>query len=125
MSENELPDDPFNPVDEPTAEDPATSGPIGKGDVMSRLFDGAAPGPGVQELQADYGLGREWSIALRGLVRSATGDGIPPVAEILMGSVLGVFKLQRGSNAGSDGQDETTNGPVDPTQEGDNGLPEP
>jgi len=109
---DELPDDPFNPVDEPTDDPAEASGTVGSGDVASRLFDGSAHGPSVQELEGDYGLGREWSIALRGLVRAATGDGIPPVAEILMGSVLGAIKLQRGGTGGGNGEEDQI-GPAD------------
>jgi len=115
---SELPDDPFDPNPDQPDENPVEStSPVPTGNIADRLFDGAAPGPSVQELKGDYGLAREWSIALRGLVRAATGDGIPPVAEILMGSVLGAVKMQRGSDGTSGGTDETTSGPVDPTQE--------
>lgn len=113
VDQEELPDDPFS--DGPTDGTTGTArdglppaGGVGGG-VMGRLFDGSVGGPSVDELRADYGLPREWSIALRGIVRVATGEGIPPAAEILMGSVMGMFKMD-GLELPS-GSDETDSQP--------------
>ena len=96
-------DSPFEPVEGETAEDPAadTGSPSRFGGPVDRLFDGSVGGPSVNELNGEYGIGREWSIALRGIIRVATGDGIPPAAEILLGSVMGFYSMQ-GDGVGSD-----------------------
>lgn len=60
-----------------------------------RLLDGRAQGPTVDELQTDYGLSYPWAISLRGTCRAATGEGVPPLFEILFGSGLGVYQLTR------------------------------
>ena len=72
------------------------------GSIMQRLFDGSAPGPSVTEIESDYGLAREISISLRGIMRIADGDGVPPIAEILMGVVLYVLSQQSEGDAGDE-----------------------
>jgi len=81
---------------------------------LQRLFDGNAQGPSVQEIEDDYGLGKAVSIALRGVLRTATGSGVPPVAEILVGGVLWV---RESNQAASDtaGELETGVG-IDPEE---------
>jgi len=66
--------------------DSGSDGPV------ARLFDGDADGPSVQELEADYSLPKAPAIALRGVLRVATGSGIPPAAEILLGGVMWVIQ---------------------------------
>jgi hypothetical protein len=57
----------------------------------------------VGQLQTDYGLGHEWAVAMRGIVRVATGSGIPPIAEILMGSIMAMLKAQKSGDSGLGG----------------------
>jgi hypothetical protein len=61
--------------------------------ILSRAFDGNRDGPTVSDLKNEYGLGREMAIAGRGITRMATGGGVPPAFEIVVGSVLGALKL--------------------------------
>jgi len=61
---------------------------------VDRLFSGDVEGPSVQEVQTDYGLDWHWSTAIRGCCRVGTGAGVPPIAEILLGLVAGVYQLQ-------------------------------
>jgi len=94
--------DPFG--DEPGAGDDgelATGGDVddveavddsGEG-IGARLLDGDRDGPSIDTLRDDYGLEREGAIAGRGIVRLATGGGVPPVFEIVVGSTLGALKM--------------------------------
>ena len=61
---------------------------------MGRLFDGDAPGPSTTELENEYGLPRWGSVLGRGILRTATGSGVPPIAEIVLGGLMGVAKSQ-------------------------------
>jgi len=92
---------PFESTEEPEHEhDIDTSdGPL------DRLFDGDASGPSTRELQQEYGLDRNQSVAGRGILRVATGSGVPPVFEILFGSVMWVMQQR------TNGSDESV--PVD------------
>ena len=93
------PASPFELEGEPGGPEPATAG-----SPAERLVDGSAPGPGVPELQGQYGLDHPWAIALRGCCRVATGDGVPPAFEILFGTGLGVYGLTQGDGSGIDGE---------------------
>lgn len=85
MSDDEIPDDPFDAVEgEPGDTSVTDSGPV------RRLFDGGIPGPSVSELQADYNLQWHWATCLRGCCRVATGSGVPPIFEIGLGGSLGI-----------------------------------
>jgi len=101
-------DSPFADTDadaEPGAETPASTG----GGPMNRLFDGNATGPSVDELRMDYGVGREWAISLRGIMRVATGSGVPPAVEIVMGAVMalvGQAQSDGGLSLGGDSSDD-------------------
>jgi len=67
----------------------APSGGFGGADgPLSRLFDGDAPGPSTGELSQQYELERGEAVVGRGILRVATGSGVPPVAEILLGFLL-------------------------------------
>lgn len=71
--------------------------------LFDRLFDGSASGPAVPQVESDYGLSKHWAIFVRGCTRVATGDGVPPVAEMIMGAVLGTLAYSRNqSNSTSD-----------------------
>lgn len=83
----EQPDSPFQPVDgEPGDTSVTSSGALG------RLFDGTAGGPSLEQIRSDYNLSLHWGMFTRGTVRAATGTGIPPIAEIVMGAILGTVK---------------------------------
>ena len=82
---------------------------------VNRLFSGEATGPTVQEVQTDYGLDWHWSTAIRGCCRVGTGSGVPPIAEILLGLVAGIYQLQ---------DDELPSGPSqDSVDEADGATP--
>jgi len=68
------------------------------GSWFQKLFDGDAVGPSVDELEADYGLPKEISVILRGVLRVSTGSGVPPVAEIALGAFMWVTKQQKGAD---------------------------
>ena len=84
--------------------------PSGIDGVIDRAFDAQAPGPSVDEIQADYGLSREPSMMLRGFLRML-GGGMPPIGDVGVGGVLWTakaYQTERGeeSNSGSsDGSD--------------------
>jgi len=78
-------------------------GPVG------RLFDGDAPGPEVGQLRADYEMPQWMAVAARGVLRVATGSGVPPVFEILVGSVMGIMQAQDDQ----DTETQTTDGGSD------------
>lgn len=61
--------------------------------IAGRLLDGDRDGPSIDDMKNDYGLGQEGAIAGRGIVRLATGGGVPPAFEIVAGGVLGALKL--------------------------------
>lgn len=71
--------------------------PTASSDPLSRLFDGRASGPSVGQLEGDYGLQKDQAIFGRGLIRTATGDGVPPIAEILGGAVMWALRTQTDS----------------------------
>jgi hypothetical protein len=71
---------------------------------MERLFDGGAPGPAVDELRRDYDLPRSLAICGRGIVRVGTGDGVPPVAEIIGGSIMAMLEHRDGSDESTAGE---------------------
>jgi len=81
---------------EPTAD--AEPQPQPAGSIAGRLFDGNARGPAVGELQSDYNLNREIAVPLRGVMRIADGDGVPPIAEIILGVVLLMLSRQAGGD---------------------------
>jgi hypothetical protein len=100
-------DNPFGPpVDGPAQDQPeaAESGPtsiVSDQGIMGRLFDGSAPGPSAQQVQADYGLSQGWAIGLRGAIRVASGDGVPPIFELIFGPGMELAK-DDGLSIGSD-----------------------
>lgn len=108
MSNEELPDSPFEPINDTGDEtidgdeslsDPST-GPV------DRLFDGDAPGPEVNELKADYDMPQWLAVLSRGIMRVATGGGVPPIAEILIGGIMGI--LGSDMDIGSSGEETST-----------------
>lgn len=107
MSE-ELPDSPFEPVDsggDMGGEEELSGG--GGGSPMDRLFDGDAPGPQVGELKADYEMPQWMAVLSRGIMRVATGSGVPPIAEILIGMVMGVMGSEMNlGGVGGDSDDD-------------------
>lgn len=80
------------------------SGMLGGEGPISRLFDGSAPGPSVEELRMDYELPRPLAMIARGILRVASGDGVPPIFDIVMGSVLFIMQQQEGEGD-SNGRD--------------------
>lgn len=77
----------------------------GRDNPFGRLFDGDAPGPGVQELQTDYGVDKHLAVALRGVLRTATGSGVPPIFEIGLGGTLTYLNLADGKTSAEDTAD--------------------
>ncbi len=105
MSE-ELPDSPFESVE---GDGGGIDGDeeLGGGSPMDRLFDGNAPGPSVGELKADYEMPQWMAVLSRGIMRVATGSGVPPIAEIVIGSIMGFMGSDLSSAvSGSDDGEE-------------------
>jgi hypothetical protein len=101
-------DNPFESIDDDPGDPGVTAdGPLG------RLFDGSADGPSVGQLQADYNLPWHWSTALRGCCRVATGRGVPPAFEIVLGSGIGLLAYTR-SGSGLDAEPDAET-ELDPT----------
>jgi len=78
--------------------------------ISDRLFDGSAAGPSKMELTGEYGL-EEWSaLVLRGVLRAAPGDGMPPIGDISLGGILGIKKYtaepQQSTSEDLDGGEE-------------------
>jgi len=92
-------DSPFTEGPEDLDGDIPEGGPAASGSKswFEKLLDGDAPGPSIQELQSTYEFPKEVSIVMRGVLRVSSGSGVPPIAEIILGSVLWVTKQQ---NAG-------------------------
>lgn len=93
-------DNPFEPMEESPDETPEAPETTEAKSPLGRLLDGNATGPAVSELESDYGIGKPWSIGLRGIVRAATGSGIPPLAEISLAGVMGAYRLQEEHGSG-------------------------
>jgi len=68
------------------------------GSWFEKLFDGDALGPTVAELEADYDLPKEVSVMLRGILRVASGSGVPPIAEIALGAFMYLTKQRQGGS---------------------------
>lgn len=91
---------------------------------LDRLLDGDADGPAVGELQADYGFPQWMAVAARGVLRVATGSGVPPVFEILVGTVMGIMQTFDGGGEetanrdGGEGGDDGGDGPPIPAEGG-------
>jgi hypothetical protein len=83
----EQPESPFESIDAEPGDSSITSG-----GVVRRLFDGDASGPSLEQLRSDYNLSLHWGLFTRGTIRTASGSGIPPIAEIIMGGILGTVK---------------------------------
>jgi len=118
MTDNELPDSPFEPINdtgdetiggEESLSDPS-AGPV------DRLFDGDAPGPEVNELKADYDMPQWLAVLSRGIMRVATGGGVPPIAEIIIGSVMGI--LGSDLDIGSSGDPDRSTSDAGDTSDG-------
>jgi hypothetical protein len=113
---SDLPETPFETVDEQhddTSADP-DAGPIPEpsGGPIDRLFDADAPGPSVDELRGEYQMPRWAAIVSRGVMRVATGSGVPPVAEIIIGAVMGLMgsDMPLSIDSDADTNDEPTGG---------------
>jgi len=83
----------------------ATWAPTASSGPLARLFDGRASGPSVGRMEADYGLDKPQATVARGLTRVGSGDGVPPIAEIVLGSILWV--LSRRADAGASVESDT------------------
>lgn len=115
---DELPDSPFQPINDDSSDDMGgMDDAAGSGSPMERLLDGSAPGPSVQELRADYSMPQWLAVMSRGIMRVATGEGVPPIAEIVIGGVMGAMGKDysglslSGDDDGSGGEPETTGAP--------------
>lgn len=113
-----MPDNPF--TDTPNAD---TGGTQPASSPIDRLFDGSAPGPATQELEADYGMSKHQAVLGRGIMRTATGDGIPPIFEILFGGGMWFLSIKRSESSvissgdGGDDSDEMNGLPSAPPEE--------
>lgn len=118
---SELPDSPFEPINDAGDTDETTDGINGEESLsepadgpIDRLFDGDAPGPQVRELRDQYDMPQWAAIISRGIMRVATGSGVPPIAEILIGTVMGFLGSDMDLTGSSDDQDQnagdTSNG---------------
>lgn len=96
--------------------DPSAAPTGGSASPIARLFDGSADGPAVDDVQRDYGIPREIAVIVRGTVRAATGDGIPPIAEIAIGG--GLFAIKR-SDVSTGAGEETADESEDAVRVGD------
>lgn len=76
---------------------------------LDRLLDGDAQGPPTSELQRDYSVGNAPAIMLRGVLRTATGSGVPPIAEILMGGFLWLKQNQESAEPNETAGEIATN----------------
>jgi len=92
---------PFTDEPEDLDGDIPDGGPAASGSQswFEKLLDGDAPGPSIQELQSTYEFPKEVSIVMRGVLRVSSGSGVPPIAEIILGSVLWVTKQQNGASS--------------------------
>lgn len=112
---DELPDSPFQSIEEGETDDMGGSSGMadaGSSSPLDRLFDGNAPGPSVGELRADYSMPQWLAVMSRGIMRVATGDGVPPIAEIVIGGVMGAMgrELPGLSLSRNDGDESTDSG---------------
>jgi len=103
--ENGLSDNPFTDgADDGPTETTATGGPL------KRLFDGDAPGPSTVELEQEYGMNKHQAVAGRGVLRTATGSGVPPIFEILFGGAMWVMKARGEEGISIGGSDDDGGG---------------
>ncbi len=74
--------------------------------IVKRLFDGSLSGPPIRELEEEYGLDKWMSLLTRGGLRVAPGDGqgVPPIVEMIAGSVLGLKSFQESQSESADEQ---------------------
>lgn len=86
------PQDPQDPGPDPLG-DPEPAGSQATS-PLERLFDGSAPGPSIGELRSDYEMPQWAAVIARGTMRTATGSGVPPIAEIAIGGIMGLLKAQ-------------------------------
>lgn len=85
--------------------EPATPDTDAGGSIVDRLFDGGARGPNTTELAQEYGFD-EWSaLVVRGVLRAAPGDGMPPVGDISIGGMLGAKKFMDEPGAANQSDD--------------------
>jgi hypothetical protein len=87
---------PFTPIDEGGLDGEIGDGEVSSNSAFSRLLDGNITGPTVDTLKSQYSIAYHWALALRGVIRAATGEGVPPLWEITVGSLMGVASLARG-----------------------------
>jgi len=103
-AENGLSDNPFaDGADDGATDATPTGGPL------QRLFDGDAPGPSTTDLETEYGMSKHPAVAGRGILRTATGSGVPPIFEILFGAGMW-FMAARGEEGISIGSDDDGGG---------------
>lgn len=72
---------------------------------LNRLLDGSLSGPSLGELERDYEFEKPYALLLRGVLRIADGDGVPPIGEILIGALLAVKGQTASSGSESDESD--------------------
>lgn len=93
-------------VDDESRAPSASSGNSGDPSPLARLLDGSATGPSMGELKRDYELARSESLILRGVLRWAGADGMPPIGEISLGGILKAREIGVSNDAGNDGESD-------------------
>jgi len=87
---------PFTRIDEGGVDNEIGDERVGTPGAFGRLLDGSITGPSVDTLKAEYNIAYHWALTLRGVIRAATGDGVPPLWEITIGTIMGAASLARG-----------------------------
>lgn len=101
MGDDDPPALPAADVEDDAAEPNVSSSP----NLLARLLDGTATGPTINELRREYDLQRSESLILRGVLRWAGADGMPPIGEISLGGILKAREVGIGAD-GSDVEDD-------------------
>lgn len=88
---------------------PETDGPTYSNQYLDRLFETEGGEP-VQKITADYDVSKGPALMIRGVQKFARRDGMPAIADVLLGGVLTAREKQ------SDGESTT--------EESTGGVPE-
>lgn len=96
-------------VDEAISEHAAAEGaapPSGGGrDVMDRLM-ATEGGEDLQTIKQDYSVSTSMALIIRGSQKMANVDGMPAIADVVIGVVLEGREMQSGKSTESSGQED-------------------